>query len=79
MNNLEVKCYSGYTYAESPRSFRWEGIEYGVEEIERAWQEPGEGHFQVRTGGNKSFHLWYNEMNRQWSVVEMRRQEGGKC
>ena len=39
MNNLEVKCYSDYTYAERPKSFLWEGKEYEVEEIERAWQE----------------------------------------
>jgi len=70
LNNPEVKCYSGHTYAESPRSFCREGVEYEVEKIERVWQEPGERHFKVRTGGNKSFHLWYNEMKKQWSVVE---------
>jgi len=71
MNNLRVDCYSGHTYAERPRSFWWEGIEYEVEEIEREWQEPGERHFQVRTRGNKLFQLCYNEVERQWSVIEV--------
>ena len=71
MSNLKVKCYSGHTYAERPRSFLWEGIEYEVEEIERAWQEPGERHFHVRTRDNKLFQLRYNEVTRQWSAVEI--------
>jgi len=71
LNNLEVKCYSGHTYAERPRSFRWEGIEYDVEKIEKSWQEPGEKHFQVRTGDNKLFHLCYNERQRRWSLIEL--------
>lgn len=71
MNNIEVKCYSGYTYAERPLSFVWQGVEYEVEEIERAWLEPGARHFQVRTRDNKSFHLCYNETNRQWSLIEL--------
>ncbi len=71
LNNLKVNCYSGHTYAERPRSFLWEGIEYEVEEIEKSWQEPGERHFQVRTGGNKTFQLCYNEGGKQWSVVEI--------
>jgi len=70
MKNVRVKCYSGHTYAESPRSFIWEGVEYDVEEIEKAWQAPGERHFRLRAGGNKSFHLCYNEMNKRWTLVE---------
>ena len=71
MNGLEVRCYSGYTYAERPRSFRWEGEEYEVEDIEREWHEPGERHFQVRAGSSKLFHIWYNETKRQWSLIEL--------
>jgi len=70
MDNLKVNCYSGHTYAEEPRSFEWEGREYEVEKIERAWVEPGERHFQVRTVDNKSFQLCYNEANKQWSLIE---------
>jgi len=71
LNNLKVNCYSGHTYAEEPRSFLWEGIEYEVAKIERAWQEPGERHFQVRTRDNKLFHLCYNEIEKRWSLIEL--------
>ena len=71
MNNLKVNCYSGHTYAESPRSFEWEGVEYEVEEIEGAWVEPGERHFRLRIGDNKIFRLCYNEIGKQWSLVEV--------
>jgi hypothetical protein len=71
LNNLKVKCYSGQTYAERPRSFTWEGIEYEVEEIEKEWREPGEKYFQVRTRDNKLFQLCYNERQEQWSLTEL--------
>lgn len=73
MNNLKVNCYSGHTYAEEPRSFLWEGIEYEVEEIERTWQEPGERYFKVHTRNNKLFQLCYNEREKRWSVIELLR------
>ena len=71
LDNLKVNCYSGHTYAERPQSFQWEGREYEVEEIERAWQEPGERYFQVRTRDNKLFRLCYNEIQKRWSLIEL--------
>ena len=71
MDNIKVNCYSGHTYAESPRSFEWEGMEYEVEEIEETWVEPGQRHFRLRTGDNKIFRLCYNEIEKQWSLVEV--------
>ena len=71
MNNLIVNCYSGHTYAEEPRSFTLEGIEYEIVEIEKAWQEPGERHFQMRTSDNKLFRLCYNEIQKEWSVTAL--------
>ena len=71
MNDLTVKCYSGHTYAQEPRYFEWQGVSYEVQEILRAWQEPGEKHFLVRTGGNKSFQICYNEANERWSLTEV--------
>ncbi len=71
LNNLKVNCYSGHTYAERPRSFKWQGIEYEVKEIERAWQEPGERYFQVRTRDNKIFQLCYNETEGEWAIMEL--------
>ena len=72
-DSLKVSCYSGHTYAESPRSFKWEGVAYEVDEIEKTWQEPGERHFQVRTRDNKLFKLCYNEAEKQWSITELLR------
>jgi hypothetical protein len=71
LNNLIVKCYSGHTYAEEPLSFEWEGVAYEVEKIERAWQEPGERHFLVKTRDNKFFQLCYNEAEERWSLIEV--------
>ena len=73
MNNLEVYCYSGHSYPEEPRSFRWENMECEVEEIEKAWQEPGERHFRVRTKDNRLFQLVYNEIEKHWSLIELLR------
>ena len=68
LNNITVKCYSGHTYAEEPRSFEWEGVEYEVEVI-KAWQEPGERRFLVKTRDKKSFQLCYNEAEERWSLI----------
>ena len=72
-NSLTVNCYSGHTYAEEPRSFLWEGIDYEVVEIEKAWHEPGMRYFQVRTRDNKLFKLIYNEIEKRWSLIELLR------
>jgi len=71
LNNLEVRCYSGHTYAERPESLRWQGVEYLVEEIEEAWQESGKRCFRVLTSDNKRFKLCYNETKEQWSLTEL--------
>jgi hypothetical protein len=69
LNNLIVKCYSGHIYAEEPRSFQWEGVDYDVEEIAGAWQEPGKRLFLVKTRDNKLFQLCYNEAEERWSLI----------
>ncbi len=69
LDKLEVSCYSGHTYAERPKSFRWQGVAYEVAEIEKAWQEPGKRCFQVSTEDNKLFNLCYNETKQQWSLT----------
>ena len=73
MNNLEVRCYSGHTYAERPESFRWQGVEYQVQKIEDTWQEPGKKCFLVCVGDNKRFKLCYNVTEGQWSLTELAR------
>ena len=71
MDNIKVKCYSGHTFAERPKAFTWQGVEYEVEKVEREWLEPGERHFQVRTGGSKLFKLCYNEAKDSWQITEL--------
>ena len=71
MDSLIVECYSGYIYAERPMSFVWQGVKYNIETIENEWLEPGERHFQVRTGDNKLFQLCYNMGEQQWSLTEL--------
>jgi hypothetical protein len=34
--NVKVNCYSGHTYAEEPRSFQWEGMDYEIAAIEKS-------------------------------------------
>lgn len=68
---VEVKCYSGYTYAQQPRSFLWLGKEYEVFHIKKEWQEPGKRFFQVRTEDERLFELCYNEKQNQWSITEL--------
>jgi len=70
VENLEVSCYSGHTYAQRPLSFNWQGVDYQVEEIEKEWLESGERWFLVKTGDNKSFQLCYNEAKDRWSITE---------
>lgn len=67
----EVNCYSSFTYAERPKSFRWEGKVYRVQGVVKLWQEPMERCFQVRTEDNKLFILCYNERKGKWSLVEL--------
>ena len=69
--DIKVKCYSGYAYAEEPRSFVWQEKELRIKAIEKAWQEPGKRLFRVVTEDGKLFVLCYNEKADHWSVVEL--------
>lgn len=68
---LKVTCYSGHTYAERPKSFEWQGREYEVKEIEKAWQEPGKKLFKVITNKGEIFELCYNETEDYWPAIEV--------
>ena len=70
MNNSIVKCYSGYTYAERPKSFLWQDTVYEIQEIEKEWREPGRKRFRVRTEDGKRFELCYDTQTDKWSVTE---------
>jgi len=70
-DNLKVRCYSGQSYAERPKSFNWEDKDYEVAEIEAEWRGVGTRNFRVRTKDNKLFQLCYNESQDQWSLTEL--------
>ena len=69
--NTEVRCYSGYLYAQEPRSFVWQGKEVGIKSVERAWQEPGQRLFRVVAEDGNLFELCYNEAADRWSAIEL--------
>ena len=68
---ISVKCYSGYLYAEEPRSLVWEESELDIESVEEAWQEPGKRLFRVVTHDGRLFELCYNEATDRWSAIEL--------
>ena len=67
----QVKCYSGYTYAQRPESFLWLDKEHKVSRIEEEWKQPGERLFKVITEDEKLFELCYNESEDQWWLTEL--------
>jgi len=71
LQSVQVRCYSGHTYAERPSSFIWELIEQKVKTVEKEWREPGEKRFRVRTEDDRTFDLSYNEQRDNWSAVEI--------
>jgi hypothetical protein len=71
LEEVKVSCYSGQTYAERPKSFTWRGGVYEIIGIEKAWREPGRCCFRVGTSDNKVFELCYNEVQHQWSLIEL--------
>jgi hypothetical protein len=69
--DISVKCYSGYLYAEEPRSFFWQESELEIKSVEEAWQEPGKRLFRVVTEDGRLFTLCYNEAADRWSAIEL--------
>ncbi len=72
-----VECYSGYTYAQEPRAFEWEGRRYDVERIVKRWRTPAGPCFRVEVAGisnlqslNSNFvDLTYLESTDQWTMA----------
>jgi len=63
-----VECHSGYTYAERPTAFRWEGKRLTIEAVEQAWRVPGGRRFRVRTEDGRVFELFYGELYDEWRI-----------
>ncbi|MBE0481349.1 MAG: hypothetical protein IBX68_10260 [Dehalococcoidia bacterium] len=67
--DVDVKCYSGHSYAERPLSFTLGGREYAIKAIEKEWREPGEKHFRVVIITDLSLELCYYEESGRWSLL----------
>ena len=69
MDIIEVKCYSGHTYAQRPVSFVWRDTEHRISKIETEWLEPGKNFFRIVTEDEKVFELCYNEAQDKWWLI----------
>ena len=63
-----VECYSGYTYAQEPRAFVWQGQRYIVQTVEWTWRTPEGLYFRVRTEDDSRFELIYEETDDRWAI-----------
>jgi len=68
MPSDSVECHSGYTYAERPTAFRWEGQRLAIEAVEQSWRVPGGRRFRVRTEDGRLFELFYGELYDEWRI-----------
>jgi hypothetical protein len=64
-----VKCTSGYTYAQRPVSFTFEGQEIQVKEIVAEWREPAAKKFVVLSEHGQQFELGYQIEEQQWQIL----------
>lgn len=74
-DRVQVKCYSGYTYAQRPESFLWRSEVHAISRIEKEWLEPSRRCFRVITEGEKVFELCYNEVENEWRLVHFMGEE----
>jgi hypothetical protein len=72
MEEVDVKFYSGHTYAQRPESFSWQDKEHKIFRIEKEWLEPGKRFFKIVTEDEKLFELCYNEAQDQWWLINQR-------
>lgn len=65
---MSVECYSGYTYAQEPRAFVWQGVRHVIKQIWRVWREPYGLYFRVETEDGLLCTLVYNEVQDLWRI-----------
>jgi len=69
---VTVECYSGYTYAQEPRAFVWQGRRLAVTEVARAWRQPEGPCFRVRAEDGRRYDLIYDESTDIWHLTMVR-------
>ena len=65
-----VECHSGYSYAERPVAFQWEGERLKIKSIVAEWQTPERKHFRVSTTDERIFEIVYDVTGNVWKVLE---------
>ena len=63
---VKVECHSGYTYAEKPVAFEWEGSRLEITSILSEALTPEGKRFRVRVKDNREFELFYAEKQDIW-------------
>ena len=63
-----VECHSGYTYAERPVAFDWDGERLEIVEVEARWRAPEGRCFRVRVEDGREFELIYGELKDEWRI-----------
>ena len=66
---IQVECYSGYTYAQEPRSFHWQGRRLEVTAVLRRWLQPSTTIFVVEISDKRTFRLSYYEIEDVWDAA----------
>jgi hypothetical protein len=68
-DSIHVECYSGYTYAQEPRTFEWRGQRYQVKRVVKRWRTPSGPGFRVEVAGVGRFDLVYLEFEDKWTLA----------
>lgn len=67
-SHTHVECYSGYTYAQEPRSFVLGDEQRTIKDICRRWREPTGPCFEVLADDGIMYLLRYDEATDTWHV-----------
>jgi hypothetical protein len=63
-----VECRSDLDYADTPLALYWQGQRLKIEEVMARWRTPQGKAFRVKTVGDYSFELFYDELKEEWYV-----------
>jgi hypothetical protein len=74
---VQVECYSGYTYAQEPRTVEWQGQRYEIKRILKRWRTPQGPGFHVEVTGisnlqspiSRLVDLTYWEIEDKWTMT----------
>lgn len=71
-----VETHAGYTYAQRPRAFHWQGERWEVETVLAQARRPEGRWFRVRTADARAFELIYHEAEDAWRIWPAREGAG---